>query len=124
MTDLGPTTEARFATAFARTAIVTAKAAAELIGLDVKTLDALAEKQVIRSVPKGKLRAYTERDLRAYLIEGPDAACPSTSRPKASSGSSTLSSVVVGFTALQAKRHDAQRKPSRGSSGSTRQRAG
>ena len=64
MSDLGPVTERRFAEAFAAGAVITAKAAAELIGLDVKTLDALSEGQVIRSVPRGKRRAYTERDLR------------------------------------------------------------
>ena len=70
--DLGPTTERRFAEAFAERALITKAAAAALIGLDEKTLDALSDAQVVRAVRKGAHRAYTERDLRAYLLEGPD----------------------------------------------------
>ncbi|MDB5405098.1 MAG: regulatory protein MerR [Rhodospirillales bacterium] len=66
---LGPTTEARFSAAFGTQAVVGKRVAAHLLGVDVKTVDALP----IRSVPKGaKHRGYTERDLRAYLIDGPD----------------------------------------------------
>lgn len=84
MTDLGPATEARFAAAFSTRAIIGPSAAAELIGLDVKTLEALSEAKVIRSVPKGlKHRGFTERDLRAYLIESPDVPCaPTAPKPR------------------------------------------
>lgn len=82
---LGPTTEARFNAAFATRAVVDKAVAAGLIGVDVKTLDALP----IRSVPKGaKHRGYTERDLRAYLTEGPEQPCEPPepkSRPRAAS---------------------------------------
>jgi hypothetical protein len=124
MSDLGPITERRFAEAFATAAVITAKAAAELIGLDEKTLASLSDRQVIRWVQRGKLRAYTERDLRAYLIEGPDAPCQSTSRPRAASGSSISYIGVGGFTDLRASRPDAQRKRSNGSSGSKPRKAG
>lgn len=77
---LGPVTEARFADAFATRAVVDRKVAACLIGVDVKTLDALP----IRSVPKGAHRGYTERDLRTYLLEGSVAECaPPEPKPKA-----------------------------------------
>lgn len=65
--DLGPTTERRFAEAFGRAALLTAKAAAALIGVDEKTLGDLTERGVVRAVPRGRLRAYTEHDLRDYL---------------------------------------------------------
>lgn len=69
---LGPVTEARFAEAFANRAIIDKSAAADLLGMDVKTLDAMTAAGLIRSVSKGVHRAYTERDLRLYLLEGPD----------------------------------------------------
>ena len=100
--DLGRTTEARFAAAFARSAIITAMAAADLIGLDEKTLAALSDRQIIRSVPRGKLRAYTERDLRSYLVEGPPAECRSTSHPRAASTTSTSNIVAGDFMARRA----------------------
>lgn len=102
MSELGPTTERRFAAAFERAAVITKKAAAELIGLDEKTLDALSESGAVRWVPKGKLRAYTERDLRAYLTEGPDVECRSTSRQRAVSTTSTSSIVAGDFMARRA----------------------
>lgn len=71
---LGPITESRFREAFATTATLTAKVAADLIGLDVDTLGDMTDAGLIRAVPKGrKGRAWTERDLRAFLIEGPNA---------------------------------------------------
>ena len=121
---LGPVTEARFAIAFEHKAVVTKTAAASLIGIDEKTLDALSQSGVVRSIPKGKLRAYTERDLRAYLLEGRDVECRSTSQPRAASGSTTSSTKLVAFTDLLGKRLDAQRKRSSGSSGSTPRKAG
>lgn len=65
---LGPATEARFARAFEDGALITKQAAAQLLGLDVGTLDALTTDGVIRAVPRGKRRAYTEHELRAFLL--------------------------------------------------------
>lgn len=70
---LGPITEERFRQAFAASALVSAKDAARLVGLDVETLARMADEGVIRAVRKGRLRSYTEHDLRAYLLAGPDA---------------------------------------------------
>lgn len=81
--DLGPVTEARFARAFGDAAVVGKSVAADLLGLDEKTVDALTKEQILRSVPKGaKHRGYTERDLRLYLIEGPDLECATPQQPK------------------------------------------
>lgn len=84
MTDeaLGPVTAARFEAVFSTRAVVDKRTAADLIGLDVKTLDALSDAKVIRAVRKGAHRAYTERDLRLYLIEGPDVECAEPSNPR------------------------------------------
>lgn len=106
MSDLGPVTERRFAEAFAAGAVITAKAAAELIGLDVKTLDALSEGQVIRSVPRGKRRAYTERDLRAYLTDEHGASCPSINPSSAKSRAAPRPLQVVGFSQRKGKLRD------------------
>jgi hypothetical protein len=81
---LGPLTEARFESAFSCGATITAKAAADLLGVDVRTLGDMTDEGVVRAVPRGKLRAYTERDLRAYLAEGTAECRPSTTRPKVS----------------------------------------
>ena len=70
---LGPITEARFAKAFADTALATLKAASKLIGVDPDTLSTLTDEGVVRAVRRGKLRSYTEHDLRAYLLDGHDA---------------------------------------------------
>ncbi|MDP3870433.1 hypothetical protein [Phenylobacterium sp.] len=56
--------------------------AAALIGMDAGTLDALTAEGVIRAVPRGKRRAYTERDLRCFLL-GEVAATPTHNRSKA-----------------------------------------
>jgi hypothetical protein len=67
--NLGPVTERRFEAAFANGAIITAKVAATLLGLDPKTLSAMAARGVIKSITRGKVRAFTERDLRGFLTE-------------------------------------------------------
>lgn len=105
---LGAATEARFAASFATAAVITKKAAAALIGLDEKTLDALTDAGAVRSVLKGKLRAYTERDLRAYLLEGAAAECRPGKTPKVAAGA--RSAKVVPFTSLPGGRVDAPRK--------------
>lgn len=33
----------------------------------------MADEGIVRAVRKGRLRSYTEHDLRAYLLAGPDA---------------------------------------------------
>lgn len=100
--DLGPTTEARFAVAFAKGATITRKAAAELLGFDVRTLDANVEAGLIRRVWRGKVPAYTERDLRAYL-SSEAVECPSIRSPAPGSGSTTSRSRVAAFTARPAR---------------------
>lgn len=115
--DLGPTTERRFAEAFADSATIPAVRAARLIGVDEKTLAALSERQVIRSVPRGSRRGYTERDLRAYLTEEHATPCPSTSRKTAASGSSISSLKVVGFTDRRDRLRDAPPKRRKSASG-------
>lgn len=104
---LGNVTEARFAAAFAHKAIIPCAQAAALIGVDVDTLPSLP----IRSVPRGKLRGYTERDLRAYLLEGAAEECQSTRRPRAAAHS--MSSKIVPISALQGGRVDAARSRTR-----------
>ena len=68
---LGEATAARIRMAFADTSLLTAKAAARLLGVDEGTLRLMAEKGVIRSVRRGAgaIRAYTEGDIVAYLTE-------------------------------------------------------
>lgn len=68
-TALGPATEARILAAFADRCILTAEATADLIGMDTDTLSELADEGVIRAVRRGKRRAYTEGDIRAYLTD-------------------------------------------------------
>lgn len=73
---IGPTTEARIATAFAKAAVIGGEAACALIGCSLKTLNELADAGAIRAVRKGggKTRGYTEGDIRAYLTQsaGPE----------------------------------------------------
>lgn len=76
---LGPITEARFAEAFATVALLNKREAARLIGVDAGTLDALTADGIIRAVPRGKRRAYTERDLRCFLL-GEVSAAPTPER--------------------------------------------
>jgi hypothetical protein len=115
---LGETTEARFRIAFAETATITAKAAAELVGLDVKTLRAMTEACVIAAVPRGSKPAYSEAVLRSYLTNPPPFVarkelehCPSTSRRKAGSGSTTSSYRGSGFTDRPAKLRVVPQRP-------------
>lgn len=59
-----PATEALICAAFAEACVITAKAAARFLGMDVKTLDRLVDEDVLRAVRRGNLRAYIERDIR------------------------------------------------------------
>lgn len=94
--NLGPITEGRFVEAFKEAALVTSKTAAKLVGLDVDTLGEMTDQGVIRAVRRGRLRGYTEADLRAYLLEGPDA----PRRERKPKGQQTASrSRVVPFSA-------------------------
>ena len=108
---LGPITEARFSDAFSKGALATLKAAAELVGLDEKTLKAMTVSGVIQGTPRGRLVGYSEMALRAYLlnpmpISSPEekVTCQSTSRRKAASGTTTSSTKAVGFMAQRALR--------------------
>lgn len=65
---LGPVTEARFADVFGKGATATAVAAAGLLGIDPETLTAMTDQGIVRAVRKGKLRSWTEADLRNYLM--------------------------------------------------------
>jgi hypothetical protein len=76
--DLGPVTEARLLEVFSKGAVASGKDAAWAIGVDAKVLSAMDTAGVVRSVPKGQLRGYTERELRRYLIEGSAAECAPT----------------------------------------------
>lgn len=72
MKEIGVHAEAAISAAFAGRLILTAKDTARLLGIDVKTLSRMTNDRVIRAVRRGKLRAYTEADVREYLSEGPD----------------------------------------------------
>ncbi|MDR3513970.1 MAG: helix-turn-helix domain-containing protein [Caulobacteraceae bacterium] len=121
---VGPSTEARIALAFATRALITAKEAASILGIDVKTLRALTDGLALRALVVGKVRRYAEADIRRYLIEGPDAECPSTSRPRAASSNMTSSTRVVGFTARLARKRDAQQRRSNAGCASTPRKGG
>ena len=100
---IGPATEARIIAAFSQACLITADAAADLLGMDVKTLRTMTEASIIRAVRRGRLPAYTEGDIRAYLTESP-APCRSTSPKRAPTGNTTSSSKVVGFMARRASK--------------------
>ena len=110
--DLGAATEARILAAVADRCMITAKAAAQLLGLDETTLRGLTDDAAIRAVRRGKVRSYTEADVRLFLSEGPDAPCRSTNRPKAVSGNSTSSGAVVAITEALAARRNGMRNGS------------
>jgi hypothetical protein len=98
---LGPSTEARFAAAFAHKAILSSSEAADLIGVDPKTLPSLP----IRSVPRGAHRGYTERHLRAYLTEDHDEECATTApAPKARTTAARPNVRLVNFSERRRKR--------------------
>ena len=106
---LGPVTERRFEEAFKDSALVTAKAAASLIGLDEKTLKAMTMDGAIQACPRGRRHAYTEGALRDYLTNPPPVPSssedlglgPFTSRHKAGSGSTSSRTRPITFTAIQ-----------------------
>jgi hypothetical protein len=124
---LGAATEALIARAFAESALISAQAAAPVVGVNEKTLRAMAEAGVIRSVIVGaNTRRYAEADLRAYLAGerfGEVKSCPSTSRRKAASGTTTSSKKVVDIRALLEQRRARKPNGSKKRSGSQPQRA-
>lgn len=86
---LGPATETILARAFADAVMITAGAAARIIGVDEKTFHALVDGQAIRYVLVGRsTKRYTEADLRAYLMRETELSCRSTNQPRASSRTS------------------------------------
>lgn len=66
-----PVTDELFQRAFGSSALITAKAAAALLGLDEKTLSALVLRGSIGAVSVGKQKRFTEADLRAFLETTP-----------------------------------------------------
>ena len=96
---IGPATERRIQMAFADTCLLTASATAKLLGIDEKSLRALADQGVIRAVRKGggRSRAFTEGDVRAYLTEG---SAPSRGKKTRATGTSQVK--VVPFTQRKA----------------------
>lgn len=113
-THLGAATEALLARAFADTALITARAAAKILGLDEKTLAALVEAKAIRVVlVSERTRRFAEVDLRAYLARRTEITrCQSTSRPSRATSITTSSSKVVGFMEARAKRRIAAQSKS------------
>jgi hypothetical protein len=101
---IGTATERRIQMAFAETCLLTAQATAKLLGLDEKSLRALTDEGVIRSVRRGagRTRAFTEGDIRAYLTES-TAPCRSIERPRARTGSTTSNSKVADRKGLLGK---------------------
>jgi len=108
---LGPATEARIREAFSCAAVITAGAAAELLGVDVRTLRALTDDSAIRALRVGKTRRYTEADIRQYLTEGPDIAAR-PARPSRSP-SPTQRRQIVPFTSLMERRRGPGKRPQR-----------
>lgn len=112
---LPPATERMVMAAFDRAPLITAQKAAELLGVDEKTLRIMGESGVIRSVIVGaSTRRYTEADIRAFLAGerfGEVKLCQSTNRRTARSGNMTSNTGVIGFTEARAKR--LARKPKR-----------
>jgi hypothetical protein len=60
--------KARLASSFGGRQLITRKVAADILGVDIKTLNAMREKHLIPGVrtASGEFR-YSERDIRAYL---------------------------------------------------------
>ena len=103
--NVGIHTEAALGAAFRDRLLLTASETAKLLGVDVKTLSRMTDERVIRAVRRGKLRAYTEADIRAYLTEGPDVPCR---RPK-EKPAVVRSAKVVNFTDRRTRRRDHER---------------
>jgi|GEM_PF-954457 len=68
---IGPATEARILAAFAHTALLSAEATGDLLGMDAKSVRAITDAGALRAVRRGggSTRAYTEGDIRYYLTE-------------------------------------------------------
>lgn len=83
---IGPVTEARIQAAFAQAAVIGGTAAGDIIGCDLKTLNALADAGAIRAVRKGggKTRGYTEGDIRWYLEQSSGPCRDHEPKPRAS----------------------------------------
>lgn len=108
---LGQATEKLLERTFERVALITAARAAEILGIDEKTLGRLVDAGAIQPVlVSERTKRYAEADLRAYLARRTEIKpCQSTSQTRAVSGSMTSSTSVVGFTAARAKRRNGGR---------------
>lgn len=82
---VSPHTDRLLAEAFASQAMVTAREAARVLGLDLGTFGALVDAGAVRCVRIGRTgstRRYTEADLRAFLTRETELPpCPSKPRP-------------------------------------------
>ncbi|MEH0194522.1 hypothetical protein V7S57_02185 [Caulobacter sp. CCNWLY153] len=118
---IGPMTEARIRAYFERKPIITAKACADLLDLDPKTLRGMTAQGLINCVltgAKGTTKAYTEADVRDYFTrprapvrpQELDKPCPSISRKARASINSTSNTKVVGFTEALARRRSEKPK--------------
>ena len=96
--NLGPITEVRFRDAFSAGALITAKAAASLLGLDVDTLSEMASRGAIRAVPRGRLRSYSEAALRAFLLDTHDVHALDARPTEKASKRASRSNRVMPFT--------------------------
>jgi hypothetical protein len=80
---LGPATEAALAAAFRGRAIITARATARVLGMDVKTLRRLTDRGTIWTTQRGDLDGYTEGAIRDFLSSPPPAPPAAADPPKA-----------------------------------------
>lgn len=101
---LGPATEARFAEAFAHKALVGCEQAADLIGVDPKTLEGLPILAKRTGSGKRPHRRYTERALRNWLLEDHDEPC-APAQPRTKARSAAAGNVhLVNFSERRRKR--------------------
>lgn len=113
--DLGPATEARIREAFAKACVITEKACAAVIGIDVQTLSSMNAAGVIRAVRRGNLPGYTEADIRAYLTESPG---PCRSEPqKIGRRPVRQSNNIIPFTERMRRKELGRRSPKGATSG-------
>jgi len=105
---LGSETDRHLAHLFSLTATATAKDVSRVLGIDPKTLREMTLDGKIGSVPRGKMTAYSESNIRNYL-EG-QSPCQSTNRKRAASGSSTSDKKVKGFMDRRTQRRSVRLK--------------
>lgn len=97
---LGSTTEARIAEAYAQACVLTAVEAAELLGIDQKSIRALAGSGHLLSVPRGggRSRGYPELAIRTFLAGMDNLDQRSAQITKRQRAIGTTRQPLVGFT--------------------------